>query len=261
MMRIAASLAYEGGAYCGWQQQSHSPSIQEHVERALSQVANHRVQTVCAGRTDTGVHASQQIIHFDTDAIRPLHAWVKGTNRYLPKDINLNWAVSVSNDFHARFSALSRRYRYMIYNGPVRLGLWQRQMTYCRYFLDENTMQEAAQYWLGEHDFSSFRASGCQSNTPMRRIDEFTVQRQGNMVIFDVEANAFLHHMIRNFAGVLMTIGSGNKAPVWAKEVLNSCDRRQAGVTAPASGLYFINVTYPDVFELPAARIEPLILI
>ncbi|ODN42195.1 tRNA pseudouridine(38-40) synthase TruA [Piscirickettsia litoralis] len=259
-MRIAVSLAYEGGAYCGWQIQSHSPSVQEQVEKALSRVANHPVQVVCAGRTDTGVHASHQIIHFDTDAVRPMHAWVKGANTYLPKDINLNWAVPVSDEFHARFSALSRRYRYIIYNGPMRLGLWHQQMTYCYQGLDEKKMQEAAQYWLGEHDFSSFRASGCQSNTPMRRIDAFTVQRQGSTVFFDVEANAFLHHMIRNFAGVLMEIGRGNKAVAWANEVLESRDRRVAGVTAPANGLYFVNVTYPDIFQLPKARVEPLVL-
>ena len=206
----------------------------------------------CAGRTDTGVHATGQIVHFDTSSQRSIQGWVNGTNSRLPRHISVKWAQEVAEDFHARFSALSRRYRYVISNTPVRPAMFAAFVTPYFYPLDERAMHAGAQLLLGENDFTSYRAVACQSRTPMRNLMELTVTRQGTYIIIEVEANAFLLHMVRNLVGVLLAIGDGRKPPEWAREVLELRDRSCAGVTAPATGLCLIKVAYPPRFALPA---------
>ncbi|OMH38702.1 tRNA pseudouridine(38-40) synthase TruA [Motiliproteus sp. MSK22-1] len=261
LCRYAVCVEYDGSKYHGWQSQPGSVNcVQEAVEAALGRVANHPVSVICAGRTDSGVHASYQIIHFDSAAVRPERGWLLGSNTYLPDDICIKWIKSVSEEFHARFSALERRYRYVIFNGPVKPALLSRQLTWTFRPLDEVRMQEAANYLVGTHDFSSYRAVGCQAHSPVRDIRHLWVRRLGQLIVIDVRANAFLHHMIRNIAGVLMKIGSGDAEPIWAKEVLESRDRREGGVTAPPFGLYFVNAIYPDEFNLPKSELGPVFL-
>ncbi|MFU8798209.1 MAG: tRNA pseudouridine(38-40) synthase TruA, partial [Gammaproteobacteria bacterium] len=221
-----------------WQNQPNLSTIQSHVETALSRVANHPIQIVCAGRTDAGVHAIGQVIHFDTSAHRENHAWRLGANTYLPPDISLLWAKPVSDDFHARFSAISRRYQYIIYSRPTRPSIGRHHVTWDYRYFDIALMNEAAQYLIGKQDFTSYRGISCQAHTALRTITE--------LLIIDICANAFLHHMVRNIAGVLMTIGAGEREPLWAKEVLEAHDRRAAGITAPPQGLYFVHVTYSE---------------
>lgn len=251
MPKIACRVEYKGQAYSGWQYQNHSTSVQEVVEKALSQVANEDIRIICAGRTDAGVNATAQVIHFETDASRSDHSWLLGTNRNLPKDIAIRWASEVPEDFHARFSALNRSYRYIIHNSYARSALFNKMATLHHQRLDENAMQQASQYLLGEHDFSSYRASYCQANSPVRTITSISVQRSGDYIYLDVSANAFLHHMIRNIAGVLITIGEGEAPPQWAKTVLDYQDRKKGGVTARPDGLYLVRVQYPDKFKIP----------
>ncbi|WP_068457558.1 MULTISPECIES: tRNA pseudouridine(38-40) synthase TruA [unclassified Oleiphilus] len=256
--RVALCVSYKGTRYFGWQSQSSGlPTVQDEVQSAISRVANHSVEVVCAGRTDKAVHASYQIVHFDTSAIRSERAWVFGCNANLPPDISVTWARSVSSDFHARFSAFSRRYNYFIYNHPVRPAHFHEEMTWCHFQLDERAMHEAAQSLVGEHDFTSFRAVGCQSRSPFRNIEAISVRRFSNMLVLDIKGNAFLHHMVRNIAGVLMAIGSGNKPVRWCKEVLKARDRTQADVTAPPYGLYLTDVSYPNAFALPLSQGAP----
>ena len=250
-MRYAARIEYDGSAFCGWQRQNHSPSVQENVEKALSKVANHPVEIVCAGRTDTGVHGVGQIIHFDSNADRSIRSWVMGGNANLPKQISIVWIKVVKESFHARFSALTRAYRYVICNREVRPSFLAWRTTWDYRPLDVERMNQAAQYLIGEHDFSSYRAVACQAHSPIRTIHRLEVTRQNEMVFIDVEANAFLHHMVRNLSGVLMTIGCGEQEPIWAKQVLDHRDRRLGGVTAHPSGLYFMCVKYPEEFEIP----------
>ncbi|HEX4974626.1 MAG TPA: tRNA pseudouridine(38-40) synthase TruA, partial [Pseudomonadales bacterium] len=228
-------------------------TVQEELERALSKVADETVSLVCAGRTDTGVHGYAQVVHIETSAERDMKAWVMGGNRFLDYDVAIAWAKPVEDDFHARFSALSRSYRYLICNTPIRTAVLRQYVCWNYRPLDADKMQEAANYLLGEHDFSSYRAAGCQSKTPQRHIKHLQVQRQGNMVIVDIQANAFLQHMVRNIVGVLMKIGAGEREPLWAKEVLELRDRRQGGVTAPPYGLYFTGVEYPARYQLPSS--------
>lgn len=249
-MRIALGLSYEGTAYSGWQSQENLQTIQTHIETALSRVANHPVQVICAGRTDSGVHALGQVIHFDTEATRDERAWILGTNANLPADIRIRWAHAVSEDFHARFSATARHYRYIIYNYPIRPALLRNQVTTYYYPLDASKMQAAAQYLIGEHDFSSYRATECQAKSPIRNVTLLEVKRQDDFIFIDIEANAFLHHMVRNIAGVLMAIGSGKQPPIWAQQVLAAKDRTQGDITAPASGLYFVSANYPEYYGL-----------
>ena len=261
LRRYAVCVEYDGSQYHGWQSQPGDVScVQESVERALGRIANHPVSIICAGRTDSGVHASYQIIHFDSSADRPERGWLLGSNTYLPDDVCIKWIKPVSEEFHARFSATERRYRYVIFNGPVKPALLSRQLTWTYRPLDEARMQEAANYLVGSHDFSSYRAVGCQAHSPVRDVRHLWVKRFGQLVVIDVRANAFLHHMIRNIAGVLMKIGSGDAEPVWAKEVLESRDRRKGGVTAPPFGLYFVNALYPDEFNLPKSELGPVFL-
>ena len=251
-MRVALGIEYNGSAYCGWQFQDHSPSVQEEVEKALSFVADHQVRVICAGRTDTGVHAHTQVIHFDTTSQRDEKAWVFGANTRLPHDISVLWARPVDDSFHARFSATSRLYRYVILNRTVRPGLLQNRVSWQFRPLDESRMQQAAQYLIGEHDFSSYRALACQAHSPVRTLHTLEVKRNGEFITLDLEANGFLHHMVRNIAGVLMTIGHGEQEPIWAKEVLDYRDRRLGGLTAPPFGLYFVGVRYPTEYQLPS---------
>ena len=258
-MRVALAVEYDGSPYCGWQYQDHSPSVQAHVEAALSKVANQPLRVVCAGRTDTGVHATGQIIHFDTDVERSMHSWVFGANANLPVSISVLWAQAVSENFHARFSAIRRRYRYVILNRHIRPAIQANRAVWEYRPLDESRMAEAARYLVGEHDFSSYRALACQAKSPVRTMTRLDVSRHGDLVFLDLEANAFLHHMVRNIAGVLMTIGAGEQQPVWAKEVLERRDRTLGGVTAPAGGLYLTGVDYPPEFELPVLSRSPLV--
>lgn len=254
-MRIALGIEYDGRPYCGWQYQDHSPSVQAEVEQALSNVAAHPVRVTCAGRTDTGVHAAEQVVHFDTEAIRDGKAWVMGTNTNLPNSVSVLWAQAVDETFHARFSALRRRYRYVIFNRPVRPAVLAGRVAFNFRRLDESRMRAAAQYLLGEHDFNAYRALACQAKSPVRTVYRLDVTRRDELILIDIEANAFLHHMVRNIAGVLMAIGTGELEPEWAKEVLDGRDRSLGGVTAPPDGLYLMEVVYPEVFALP--RLPP----
>ena len=257
-MRIAAGIEYDGRPYCGWQIQEGVSTVQEAVERALSKVADHPVRVICAGRTDTGVHATQQVIHFDTTAQRSEYSWVRGSNTHLPDTICLNWARPVPDSFHARFKARRRAYRYVILNRPIRPA-WLTGKVVSQYLpLDTDKMNAAAQHLIGEHDFTAYRALACQARSPIREMYRIEVTRSGEFVYLDVCANAFLHHMVRNIAGVLMSIGAGKKPVAWAKEVLESRDRRQGGMTAPAAGLYLVRVEYDADFELPAAGMLPV---
>ncbi|QIB52044.1 tRNA pseudouridine(38-40) synthase TruA [Pseudomonas sp. OIL-1] len=256
--RVAACIEYRGTAYRGWQrQQSGVRSVQEAVEKALSRVANHPVSTVCAGRTDAGVHASSQIIHFDSDARRSMANWFHGANANLPADISLAWAQPVEQDFHARFSAKARRYRYVIYNDPVRPAHLAHEVTWNYRTLDIERMQQAGALLVGEHDFSAYRAVACQAKSPVKTIHHLRLVRFGQFIVLDVRANAFLHHMVRNIAGVLMEIGCGERPVEWAAEVLTSRDRREGGLTAPPFGLYLVDVTYPERFQLPHRYMGP----
>jgi tRNA pseudouridine38-40 synthase len=257
-MRIALGIEYDGRAFCGWQFQDHSPSVQEAVEKALSKVANHFVRVVCAGRTDTGVHATEQIIHFDTEVTREAYQWVKGVNANLPDSVTILWAQEMSDEFHARFKAFRRAYRYVIFSRSVRPSYLNGLVTWDYRKFDEQRMQQAANYFLGEHDFSSYRALGCQAKSPIRTLYQFKITRQGDFIFLDIEANAFLHHMVRNMAGVLMTIGAGEQEPDWAKEVLELKNRILGGITASPHGLYLVRVDYPEEFILPRKGHLPL---
>lgn len=257
MMRIAMLLEYDGTSFVGWQAQEGLRAVQSEVELALSKVADHPIEVVCAGRTDAGVHAKGQVIHFDTEAVRSHYAWMMGANAYLPEDISSLGACSVSEDFHARYSAVARRYHYYIDNRPMRPAVMRQNVTWFRHPLNMVWMQQAAEQLLGEHDFSAFRGKDCQARSPMRCIQHIKFFKEGDFIVMAVEANAFLHHMVRNIVGVLLPIGTGKKPVSWAKEVLLSCDRKQAGITAPASGLYLQKVIYPKQFaNLSEFRID-----
>ncbi|TXH03597.1 MAG: tRNA pseudouridine(38-40) synthase TruA [Nevskiaceae bacterium] len=252
MSRWAAGIEYLGTAYGGWQEQGRVHSIQGEIQRALSFVAAHPLRVTCAGRTDAGVHAFQQVVHFDTDAQRTPYAWLLGTNTNLPPDISLRWVQPVAADFDARRSARARHYRYVIHNHRARSALLFQRVGWWPQALDAAAMHEGAQALVGEHDFSAFRDSQCQSSTPMRNLHHLRVRRQGEFVIMDICGNAFLHHMVRNITGVLAEVGLGKRQPSWVGEVLASRDRTQAGVNAPPGGLYFIGPEYPERFGLPA---------
>ena len=261
LFRYALCVEYDGSAYRGWQSQPDGvASVQDCVEQGLSIVANEPVKVVCSGRTDAGVHGCYQIIHLGTHAARSERAWVLGTNTNTPYDISIRWARPVAESFHARFSALERRYRYVIYSAPVKPALLNQQVTWTYKPLDAARMQRAANFLLGKHDFSSYRAVGCQARSPVREVRRLDVRRIGKLIVLDVSANAFLHHMIRNFAGVLMKIGAGEAEPEWAKQVLDARDRRQGGVTASPFGLYFVDVKYPAEYALPQSELGPLFL-
>ena len=257
-MRIVCGIEYNGARYGGWQRQTNGVSVQGVVEKALSHVANHPVKVFCAGRTDKGVHATAQVVHFDTDAERPDHSWLLGSNVHLPGEVRLLWVRRMDEKFHARFSAQARQYRYIIRNHPVASALGFERVTWERMPLDELRMQAAALHFLGIHDFTSFRAVGCQARNPVRDMQHIQVTRQGDFIYLDVRANAFLHHMVRNIAGVLMAVGRGEQEPDWVKQVLELRDRTRAGVTAPAHGLYMVGVRYPSVFSIASEGYLPV---
>ena len=260
--RIVLGVEYKGSNYHGFQLQPEgTPSIQGHLEDALARVtAGVPVRLKCAGRTDAMVHACCQVAHFDTTIERPMRAWVMGANRYLPKDISVLWAKVMSNTFDARFSAIARRYRYVIYSDEVRPALLSEEVTWTYQALDVAKMREAAQCFVGTHDFNALRAAACQAHSPVRTIHNLQISEFGKLIVIDVQANAFLHHMVRNIAGLLMMIGAGERPITWAQEVLESCDRKAGGVTAPPHGLYLVQVQYPQQFQLPERYLGPLFL-
>lgn len=252
MARWAAGVEYLGANYSGWQALPDNTSVQATLEAALSKVADHPVKVIAAGRTDAGVHGLGQVVHFDVSQTRATPAWSLGTNAHLPKDISVTWAQPVSDDFHARYSATARRYRYVILNRRTRSALWGSRTAHAVSTLDAALMHQAGQVLLGENDFSSFRAAQCQSRTAMRNVQALSVQRAGDFVWMDIQANAFLHHMVRNIIGTLMQVGTGKHPPEWLIDVLAARDRRAAGYTAPAEGLVFLGPIYPERFGLPA---------
>jgi tRNA pseudouridine38-40 synthase len=253
MPRFAAGLEYDGRAYSGWQFQPGLNTVQDVVQRALSRVADAPVEVVCAGRTDAGVHASEQVLHFDSGAARNERAWRLGANTYLPGDVSLLWVREVPDQFHARFSATARSYRYLILNRDSRPGLDAGRATWERRPLDAGLMHASAQALVGEHDFSAFRAIECQSKSPVRRVESISVSRESEWLRLDITANAFLHHMVRNVAGLLMSVGEGESQPARVAAVLASRDRRTNAATAPPDGLYLAAVRYPAGFGLPVA--------
>ncbi len=261
VVRYAACVQYDGTDFYGWQKlKSGLPTVQQTVEAALSRVANHAVDVVCAGRTDSGVHGANMIIHFDTTAVRKPFNWMMGANSNLPDSISIAWVQPVSSDFHARFKALWRRYRYVILSDVVRPAHLPKGVTWTHQTLDVARMREAAQYLIGEHDFTSYRAVQCQAHSPVREITRLDVVECGNFVVLDVQANGFLHHMIRNIAGVLMSVGSGKREPVWAQEVLDARDRKAGDITAKPHGLYFVAAGYDQGFALPERPLGPWFL-
>jgi tRNA pseudouridine38-40 synthase len=253
MPRIALGIEYDGSAYAGWQHQAHARGVQAELQRALATIAGHEVTLTAAGRTDAGVHALLQVAHFDTRAVRPDHAWSLGGTATSAHDVTVLWARAVPEHFHARYSALSRTYRYRVLNRGMRPALDRLRVCWVRRPLDAELMCRAAQCLLGERDFSSFRAAECQSSTPMRRLTEIGVERHGDLVEMRVRANAFLHHMVRNIVGSLLLVGGGDRPEEWLGAVLEARDRTQAGPTAPPQGLYFAGVEYPAEFGLPCA--------
>ncbi|MFP5350027.1 MAG: tRNA pseudouridine(38-40) synthase TruA [Gammaproteobacteria bacterium] len=250
-MRIAALIEYDGSPFNGWQLQNNGRSIQGCVEAALSKVADETIRVTVAGRTDAGVHAAGQVIHFDTQVQRTSHAWVRGAVSNLPTEVALLWASEVDAEFHARFSATGRHYDYVILNRAIRPTYLARRVTHEYRPLDVARMQQAAQYLVGTHDFNAFRSVECQAKTSVREVRSLTVERHGDYVRLHAYANAFLHHMVRNIAGVLLAIGAGEREPDWAQTVLASRDRTQGGVTAPPDGLYLTAVEYPETFGIP----------
>lgn len=252
-IRIALGIEYDGTAYNGWQRQKTGVGIQQLLEEALTLVANDTVAVTCAGRTDTGVHATGQVVHFDSENARSERGWLLGANTHLPADINVTWAKSVDDDFHARFSATGRRYRYRILNRKQRSALYRHRAWWVQRPLDEQRMQDAAQQLVGKHDFSSFRAAGCRADTAVREVTHISIDRDGDWVTLDISANAFLQHMVRNITGSLVAVGSGKESPQWLAAVLAARDRKKGGVAAPAHGLTFVSVEYPQAFQIPDA--------
>ncbi|MGZ5043745.1 MAG: tRNA pseudouridine(38-40) synthase TruA [Methylobacter sp.] len=250
MTRIVLGIEYDGSGFSGWQWQTEQRSVQQVLEQALSKVANHKVTVQCAGRTDTGVHALEQVVHFDAKVERELHTWVLGGNSNLPDDVRIAWVKPAVDDFHARYSAIARFYRYVIINRPIKSALLRNQVTWHHSPLDADKMHQAAQHLIGHHDFSTFRAQGCQSKSPCRDMYFIDVYRDGDKVIIDISANAFLHHMVRNIAGVLIDIGTGKQEVNWTKELLEFRCRKLGGVTAPPYGLYLGAVYYPEHYGI-----------
>jgi tRNA pseudouridine38-40 synthase len=251
-MRFAAGIEYDGRGFFGWQRQAEGRTVQGCVEKAISKVADHPLGVICAGRTDTGVHATGQVIHFDTEAERPLSNWLRGSNANLPDDVSMHWISRIDDTFHARFSAIRRHYRYIIYNHPARPALLRNHVCWEYPELDADVMARAGRYLLGEHDFTSFRAVACQAHSPVRTIHSLDIRRSDRFIYIDVVANAFLHHMVRCIAGVLIKTGCGEQPPGWVREVLQAKDRRVSGINAPPTGLYLVNVRYPGHFTVPS---------
>ncbi len=250
MKRIVLGIEYDGSNFKGWQWQTDKRTVQKVVEQALSKVANQTLRVFCTGRTDSGVHALEQVIHFDTDTPRDLDSWMLGGNCFLPNDVRIIWVKNAIDDFHVRYSAIARFYRYIILNRPMKSALLRQQVTWCYNPLKVEKMQLAANFLIGNHDFSSFRAQGCQSKSPQRMMYFIDVYREHDQIIIDLSANAFLHHMVRNIAGVLMEIGMGKKPIEWTQQLLAIKDRKLGGVTAPPYGLYLAGVYYPKQYGI-----------
>ncbi|WP_430010201.1 tRNA pseudouridine(38-40) synthase TruA [Methylophaga lonarensis] len=258
-MRIALGVEYHGSNFNGWQAQPGQRTVQDSLTQAVSFVANHQIEVHAAGRTDTGVHALNQVVHFDTEAQRSDRGWLLGINTNLPEDISINWVKPVDESFHARFSATQRSYRYLILNRLSRSAVHYQRMWWTHKPIEIEHMQAAADLLTGHHDFSAFRAVECQAKSAMKTVDTITVSRHQDCIAIDVSARSFLHHMVRNLVGVLVPIGEGKKPVQWAAEVLESCDRNQADITAPAEGLYLTNVQYPQHFQLPGVSGFPVL--
>ncbi|RLM24882.1 tRNA pseudouridine(38-40) synthase TruA [Brenneria alni] len=259
-LKIALGIEYDGSRYYGWQRQAEVDSVQACLEQALTRVANEPISVFCAGRTDAGVHATGQVVHFLTQAARKDAAWTMGVNANLPPDIAVRWVKTVSDDFHARFSATARRYRYVIFNHRYRPAILARGVTHYYLPLDAGRMERAGQCLLGENDFTSFRAVQCQSRTPWRNVNHLKVTRHGAYIVVDIKANAFVHHMVRNIVGSLMEVGCGNQPEGWIAQLLAAKDRSLAAATARAEGLYLVAVDYPARFALPQPVMGPLFL-
>lgn len=258
--RLAMGVEYDGSHYSGFQRLSHAPSIQQRLEKALSDVAAAPIRLHASGRTDSGVHATRQVIHFDPPAKRTEKAWIFGTNTRLPRDMAVRWVRPVPDAFHSRLSALARRYRYVILNQMSRPVLERHNVTWCRDPLDVAAMHRSAQGLLGEHDFSSFRAASCRSRTPWRFLHAIAVKRYGPLVVVDIQGNAFLHHMIRNIVGALISVGRRNSPETYLADLLALKDRSQGDVTAPACGLHFVDSCYDERFNLPREPLGPSLL-
>ncbi len=250
-MRLALGVSYSGHGYQGWQSQASGLTVQDRLESALKQFTQEKVSTLCAGRTDAGVHALMQVVHFDTEKLRSTHAWVRGTNAHLPQDIAVEWAMPVTQSFHCRASATSRRYAYVLRQSEVRPTVDAARVGWSFYPLDGAAMRDAARYLLGQHDFSSFRAAQCQAQSPIKHVHSISITQRGAYWRFEFEANAFLHHMIRNIMGCLVQIGRGKRPPSWMHEVLLACDRDAAAPTFAPSGLYFLGPRYPEAYGIP----------
>lgn len=260
LQTYAIGIEFIGTHYRGWQRQQEVDSIQERLETALSKIANQPIEVIAAGRTDAGVHASNMVAHFATTAHREPYNWLRGLNTLLPKDIAVKWLVPMPDTFHARFSAIARRYRYITLNQPYRPAILHGQVTHIYYPLDFEKMQKAVKRLVGTHDFTSFRAAACQSNQPVRNVHFANLIKHGEFMVLDIQADGFLHHMVRNIMGSLFAIGSGEQRIEWLDDLLNARDRTLAAPTASADGLYFINALYPDNFQhlLPPARLSPV---
>ena len=255
-MRIALGIEYDGSGFCGWQTQTAGCAVQDRLEAACSSIAGVAVNTICAGRTDSGVHALGQIVHFDCDVERPSSAWVRGVNALLPPSIAVTWAHPVSSEFHARFSARARVYQYVLLNDVVRPAADQGRVGWFHAPLDIGSMRAAAAQLVGEHDFTAFRAAECQAQSPVRTMHAIVVTSSGPYVIFEFSANAFLHHMVRNIVGSLVYVGKGKHPPQWIGEVLRGRDRARAAPTFDASGLYLLRVDYESHWGLPVPRMQ-----
>ena len=250
--RVALGIEYDGSEYYGFQKQkSTEQTIQGNLENSISKVANHSIKTFCSGRTDAGVHAFMQVVHFDTESRRSTREWVRGINSYLPHDIKVLWSKELDETFHARFSATHRSYLYRILNNQTPSALWSKRSLFVPQKLDIRAMRAASKYLIGEHDFSSFRGSGCQSNSPVRTIENIKITKKNNFITFELRANAFLLHMVRIIIGTLLMVGKREIKPVEMKNILNEKDRRIAGKTVSSSGLYFLGPKYPAKYQLP----------
>lgn len=253
-MRIALGLEYDGSGFCGWQSQANGLAVQDRLEQALAVLAGHQLRVAAAGRTDTGVHALSQVVHFDTATVRPLNAWVRGVNAHLPPSLRVLWARIVDQEFHARFSAERRSYQYLLANQPVAPAIMHGRAGWFHLPLDVAAMQQAADYLVGEHDFSAFRAAECQARSPVKQLHRAQVQRRGDYVLFDFCANAFLHHQVRNMLGALVYVGKGKHGPEHMLELLRCRDRRQSPPTFSAAGLYLTGVGYDPRWGLPVTQ-------
>jgi tRNA pseudouridine38-40 synthase len=250
-MRIALGLEYDGARFAGWQSQPGGNTVQDVLEAALTAISGEAMRVVCAGRTDAGVHALAQVVHFDTAVTRQASAWVRGVNAHLPSSVAVRWAVPVADDFHARFCARARAYRYIVLNRPERPGLFAGKVGWCHRPLDVDVMRDAAACLIGEHDFSAFRAAGCQAKSPLKTMHSFEIARDSDLVYFNCRANAFLHHMVRNLVGALVYVGMGRQSPVWFAGLLAARDRRLGAPTFSPDGLYLAGVEYDPAWGLP----------